>query len=387
MVQQGVLPPAPTLRPLNRISPSRFVALSTCPLQEIWAGSREAALLPRSPTAKLGTIIHRLLEQAGKGLLEDDDPGIEERWSELVNEVEKEMRQSWLEKSLTPLSKTVPQYTVRKIRACKKAREIASDRWPSQQSFRTKSLSRYESWVESSDRLIGGSIDQVLETADGVVLRDFKSGQVTDSEDQSAGMEVKESYKVQLKLYASLFASKHGRWPTRLEVVPLQGPVKEVSFTHDECEELLAGAIKKLRSLNKRIYEVAIGREPIHVAYVFANPSPSACGFCSYRPSCTAYDLASSPDAADAAWPRDIRGVISEFKLLGNNKLGLTIKVNGKPHRLARVRGIDSSPERHPALRHIREGEKLGIYNLKGSRERLEFSQTASTTIYVIPSA
>lgn len=66
MVQPGVLPRTPSIHPLKRISPSRFISLRECALREVWTANRQPSLLPTSPVAKLGTAIHKLLELAGK---------------------------------------------------------------------------------------------------------------------------------------------------------------------------------------------------------------------------------------------------------------------------------------------------------------------------------
>jgi hypothetical protein len=327
-----------------------------------------------------------LLQEAGEGLLGDGNhAAVESEWLKLVEIAEGEMRGSWLERSLVPLSKTVPQYEVRKIRACIKAAEVAKESVRQPQTSGTLAPNRFESWVETPDGLVGGSIDQVKETGGGAILRDFKSGHVINIETQSAGPEVKEEYKLQLKLYAALFASKHGRWPVKLEVVPLQGPTREIPFDAGECNQLLEEAVSLLNGLNERI-ELA-SRQPIATAAIrtFATPSPSNCRFCVFRPRCEAFQSAKDSTATDADWPRDIWGVICDFKVLENQKIGLGLKVSGYPYEIARIRGINPTSERHPALPYIREGERVALYNLKGNAERGELSEAQATVIYLVP--
>ena len=386
MAQPGILPAVPDLRPLRRVSPSRFLSLRECALREIWTASKQAPLLPSSPAARLGSVIHRLLQEAGEGLLGDGNHiAVESEWLKLVEIAAGEMRDSWLERSLVPLSKTVPQYEVRKIRACMKAAEIAKESLRQPRSSGTLATNRFESWVETPDGLVGGSIDQVKETSGGAILWDFKSGHVIDSEAQATGPEVKEEYKLQLKLYAALFASKHGRWPVKLEVIPLQGPVREVPFDAGECNQLLEEAVTSLKQLNERIDLVS--RQPAAGTAIrtFATPSPSNCRFCVFRPRCEAFQMAKDATATDAGWPRDIWGIVCDFKVLGNQKIGLGLKVSGYPYKVARIRGINPNPERHPALQYIREGERVALYNLKGNAERGEFSEAPATVIYLVP--
>jgi PD-(D/E)XK nuclease superfamily len=386
MALPGILPLTPSLKPLRRVSPSRFLSLKDCALREIWTASKQPPLLPSSPAAKLGSIIHRLLQEAGEGLLGNGGPAeIERKWLKLVSSAEEEMQQSWLERPLVPLSKTVPHYEVRKIRACNKAAEIARESIRQPLPTGVLATNRFESWVETPDGLVGGSIDQVRETSDGAILRDFKSGHVMEREIQSTGPEVKEAYKLQLKLYAALFAAKHGRWPAKLEVVPLQGPTRDVPFQVSEGNQLLEEAVSSLKQLNEKISQVTTSPTANDAIRMFANPVSSNCRFCAFRPCCEAFQTAKDVAAIDTDWPRDIWGVVCDFKILGNQRIGLGLKVNGYPYEIARIRGIDPNPERHPALQYIREGERVAIYNLKGSVEKGEFSESLSTIIYLVP--
>ena len=48
-----------------------------------------------------------------------------------------------------------------------------------------------------------------------------------------------------------------------------------------------------------------------------------------------------------------------------------------------RVRGLTGTSDRHPALKFIREGEQVAIYNLKGNAELGELRETMSTVVYL----
>ena len=113
MLTPGVLPQTRTIHPLKRVSPSRFFSLTECSLREIWASSRQEPLLPSSPAARLGSVIHRLLEISGRGLIKNIDPiEIQHVWDGLVRKTEQAMDESWLERALVPLKTTVAQLAV-----------------------------------------------------------------------------------------------------------------------------------------------------------------------------------------------------------------------------------------------------------------------------------
>ncbi len=385
-MRPGILPETPVLQPLRRVSPSRFFSLKECALREIWSASRQESLLPPSPAAQLGTVIHRLLEAAGKGTLNAGNPAdIENIWQKLVERTEQGMLQSWLQRSLVPLRGTIPQFQVRKIRACKKAAEVARAAGRYTEYPGTERLDRFESWIETPDGLVAGSIDQIQETKNGAILRDYKSGYIIEKKPEDAISEVEEKYKLQLKLYAALFASKQGRWPIKLEVVPLQGPEKDIPFEPAECESLLREATYTLKQVNDQIGQALKLSDPEKAAVSFANPSPASCRNCCFRPSCKAYQTARNNLSQNRDWPRDVWGSVCEFKLLGNQKVALAVKMSSRPEKPIRIRGLASNADRHPALEFMREGERIAVYNLKGQIEGCEFVETLSTVIYLVP--
>ncbi len=383
MLMPGQLLEIPAIQPLRRVSPSRYLSLKECPLREIWNSSRQQVLLPNSPAARLGTVIHRLLETAGKGVLERTNATeIQKVWAQLVNKTEQEMQLSWLERSLIPLSQSVAQYEVRKIRACKKAEQIAVAGRRSTSVAKGASTHKFESWLETRDGLVGGSIDEIQETLKGSVLRDYKSGQIMERGVGTAAAEVDEKYKLQLKCYAALFAIKYDCWPIRLEVVPLQGSEIEIPFKPSECEALLRTAVSTLTELNNRIALALSSSEEIKIVE-FANPSPTNCRNCLFRPGCKPYQAAQNL-SENVDWPRDVWGSVAEFKLLGNQRLSLILNRAGSGSRVIRVRGLTATTDRHPAIEFIREGDEVALFNLKGNVEREEFSETQSTVVYII---
>ena len=65
--------------------------MQACLLREVWNASGNTPILPPSPLAELGSVIHQLLEAAGRGqFAARQEKGIEATWSRLINEAEKE---------------------------------------------------------------------------------------------------------------------------------------------------------------------------------------------------------------------------------------------------------------------------------------------------------
>jgi RecB family exonuclease len=381
MTTPGVLPQTLALRPLKQISPSKFLSLTECSLREIWSASRQQPSLPNSPAARLGSVIHQLLEISGKGLIKTiDEAEVRNVWDGLIRKTEQEMGQSWLERVLVPLNQTVPQYEVRRIRACMRSKEILSARASAAPAQSGRRLSSFETWIETSDGLVGGAIDEIQETEAGAVLRDYKSGYIAKAAQENAAAEIDTKYTVQLKLYAALFASKYQRWPARIEIVPLQGAEQVIDFNPSECKALLHEAVVTLNELNREINRHLSSVDEQRNESAFANPSPENCRFCLFRPNCTGY-RASRDLREDSDWPLDVWGTVSEFRLLGNGRL--TIAITRPNKKTVRVRGLTGTSERHPAVTIIREGQEVAIFNLRGNKSRGDFSESQSTVMYL----
>lgn len=379
-VKPGVLPETMPILPLKRVSPSRFTALKECALREVWIAARQPALLPAPPATRLGSVIHQLLEESGRGQIDKGDA--EKRWKELVSDVEQRMRESWLERSLAPLRKTVLNYEVRKIRACRKAVEIAQEPSLARHKIEGRAEIGFEVWVESPNGLIGGYVDQVQKTDEGAVLRDYKSGYILDKQSPDGELKIKNEYQVQLKLYAALYQSTFGRWPVRLEIVPLQGANQILTFHPQECTKLLEDAADSLKQINQAINEITVSSATGN-EHLLATPSPATCRFCQFRPGCSAYQKASDQAAGDQ-WPKDIWGTVTEIRQLGNGRIGASLQVTNRPYTVAHIRGLEPSPDRHPALQLIKQGDRIAVYNLQGSASAISFSETPITVIYQV---
>jgi len=373
---QFTLPDLPPVTALSRISPSRFTALSECALRELLAASRNVPQLPQSPRAKLGQAAHVLIELAGKGTFRTKErPEIEAQWSNVLSSIESAMEANWLERALVPLKRSVSDYEVLRLRAVNKALAIAQRDFS---SSREKPGPRvlFEQWVQTADGLVGGLIDEVYESSEGIVIRDYKSGYILDHSDIES-LSIREEYMTQMHLYSALYKSSTGVWPSRLELIPTQGPGVNVPFDPAECERLLARAVVLLTDLNEAIHRLA-GDGTTKLALKLANPKSETCRFCSFRPSCTAYHQ--SAHETDGLWPNDVCGSVVDILTLGNGRVNL--KLMTENDQMVFVRGLDPRPERHPALILLKVHDELAIFNLGVGPGAASFRETQLTTIY-----
>jgi hypothetical protein len=371
MITPGVLPNSFAIAPISRISPSKFVGLKSCWLRELWASNRVPPLLPVNARAHVGTIVHEMLAAAGRGEL-SSEAEVESYWVTLVNKTEREMLSHWLEHSLVPLSKSVRSYSVDALRAINKAREIAL--WRKGHAVGDVAVGAgygFELWVHSPDEKVGGYIDHAYHDGAGIVIRDYKSGYVLEPTD--GGGEVKETFAVQLRLYAALYSVTFGKWPNKLELSPTQGPSVVVPFDPAECVNL----VHEAKSLLDEINATVVRSNEKHVSpATLASPSAETCSHCVYRPSCTAY--VNIEKQSDAGWPADVRGIIKNIQPLMNGHLALILET---PNGIEVIRGI-SSGERHPALASVSPGQPVAVFNLQKSFPGVALQEGLYTTIY-----
>lgn len=350
----------PLIERLRRISPSRYAGFSQCALREIWSGMRLPVMLPSSPKSMLGTAIHKLLEEAGKGDIADD-ASLDAHWEQIIAKIEQETSQ--VSSHLFPLKRSIADYEIRRIRAFDKAKEIIDAR--QQHTSGVPTASEFEVWLSSTDRQVGGYVDELKTSDTGKTIRDFKTGPILDQSIE--GSPVKEAYAMQLKLYAALLAEQTGEYPIELELVPLQGSPVEVPFTALDCDQLLEEA----RELLKRINDLVDANDYSNLC----SPSPNACNFCAYRPVCPTY--LAEIEKQDSQYGDKLGTVQSITQLRNGNQMVSVESAEGVVH----LRGIGLNGNHHPVLIDLKPGDQVGLFNILRAADGSYF-ETKLTTIY-----
>ena len=369
---------ASSLKQLGSISPTTFTKAKQCALNALWSLNGSPPLLPTSPVARVGTIAHRLLSEAGQGRLPVGEGRIGARWEELTERVHSEMRTSTIERHLVPLSNSVPDMAVRRIRAVQRALDIATSRGrsqPERQGTRPRSGYGHELPVESSDGTVKGRIDAVVRTSKGPAIQDYKTGRISQ-DDGNGEVEVSVDYQVQLKLYAALYAESFGEWPDSIALVHLSGSTYEVDFSIAECTRLLSEASATLQRLNTVIGTDSGKSTPS----VLASPGPDVCAYCQYRPACEPYQSARR-EAGSIEWPKDVIGTLISANRLGNGKLMLRVMTDSG---LVNVPGVTDG-SRHTTLPTIKLNDRIGVFALRRTRSTGHLLESHLTTIYKLP--
>lgn len=332
--------PAVELKPLTSISPSQFARMDDCALQVVLQKSLPDNILPPGPMTYFGNAVHKIIELATKGEL-TDKPAISSRFDQEIDTAESELtRAGWTHS--VPLKFQITDFALRRKQAIQRALSLvpvhALTTGVSGGSYQTEK--RYE----SANKNVVGYIDAIRQTADGIEIVDYKSGQILDE----SGLSVKQAYKQQLLLYAYLYWERHDVWPVRLLLTGLTGTSVEVPYLPEEAIQLYEQAIAQLLAVNRAIQTNTLGS--------FSASSDSlTCFWCSVRPVCTTRTIVPSLKLKSYS---DLEGTLGEVRETAN---ALTLQIN---HDTQTYRIMNIPPVHLLSLKSF-EGQHTRIVNLR----------------------
>lgn len=148
----------------------------------------ESVLLPNSPAAIRGTIIHKLLEERVKGLIQTEEQ-YELRWNELIRQYEEDTRSKY-----PSLRNFIINDLDKMYESCDSAMGIIPA--INYQGDTTEVRLRAVEVPVSIPGVTRGVVDRIKYHNDGIEIIDYKSGEVIENG------AIKESYVYQLNLYA-----------------------------------------------------------------------------------------------------------------------------------------------------------------------------------------
>jgi hypothetical protein len=174
-------------------------------------------------------------------------------------------------------------------------------------------------------------------------------------------------------MYAEDPIAGAGEWPVALELVSLSGQRLSVPFQEDQCTLLLDLAVNFLDDINS-----IVANQPVEAAlHSLANPTPSVCRFCSYRPACPAYRTKREEAPVSIDWPCDEWGPVLDIAHLGNGTVSMTLQVGGNP---VRVRGLN--PSSHGVLDSARIGDEVAVFSASIQRGTSTIGENQYTALF-----
>lgn len=344
---------------IKRISPSQFYSMKNCAHKSLLAEAfNKKPLLPLSPNAYFGTVLHKMLELIVKGIVKsEDDFNVE--FDKQVKILEDDLKEKGFG-FFVPLKIILKNFGLKKIQLKK---HLRSDLEKSANLSSTKFHS--EKWLESEDKLIGGKVDLVIESRDSVEIIDFKTGAITqdclDDEGETFS-DIKSEYKEQLKLYAYIYFENTNRFPRSLSLVNLGRQKFSVEFSEQECKTLFDEAKTLLKSTNDCISTKSFS----------ANPKEENCKYCLYRPACSFFQKKLETDFSF----NDIWGEIKDVKKFQNGNVSLFLQ-NEEKNLIIK----NFASEKFDELNN-NKNKKIIVYNVRKETTEFVYSTTKTTMIY-----
>lgn len=353
-----MLRPTNILKPLKRISPSRFTATRKCPYRVVLANSYSNPLLPYPPANHLGNVIHECIRLILIDVIKSNSE-FDENWNRLLQKEEKVLKDIGFG-FFTPLSENVTGYTIKKLQV--KSLIKKQDKIKVSKDVKNKIKIMTEKWLESKDKLIGGYADIIFKSNTCIKLSDFKSGKILAPEG-----EIKEEYEDQLKLYAYLHDEMFSMYPDELSIIDLEKKEYSISFTPQECEALAAKSREVLSEINN--YIAKDNRK------ILAKPEPDNCKNCLYRPACDFYwNLQDSSNSIFV----DIKGKVINVRQFRNGNVNVTLIENDNVLTVSQINS-DNLQFLSNAI-----GKQVALYNVKKGENKVNYQALKTTKIYEV---
>ena len=299
---------------IKRISPSQFYSMKKCSYKTLLAEAFDKKpLLPISPNAKFGNVLHKIFELINNNMINNEEE-FNKIFMQQVIEEEKKLKKDGFG-FFVPLHENIKDFGLKKVKLKRYLRQKKQ-----KQSVRQVTADfASEKWYESRDKLVGGIIDLVIESEEGIEIIDFKSGRITqDDLDDQGVLLINEGYQIQLKLYAYLYFENTQKYPNKLSLIDLSNIKHIVDFSPKECEEVFLEAKQLLKDTNE-----SINSEKYNV-----NPSEDNCKYCLYRPACTFYIKLLDNNAYSF---NDISGKVEKVMQYKNGDISVFLQnVNGQ---------------------------------------------------------
>ena len=270
------LQPLPKLQPITKLSPTMFATLKKCQLRAGLRNARAQQTTTSSTAALLGTISHRVLENARFFNRDDDDlqtqAGV--MWDKTADEVAEQLRNSPLDRYLLPMNRWKRYYLLR-ARTIRRCEEIASS-----QMISENQIVASERKFDSVKYGFTGKPDLILRREDGLVIIDYKSGELPDeSEDRDEKIAM---WQQQVLFYAAIIKEELGEWPVDGEIRLLNNEIIPIEIDQQKAEALIEETQAVKAHYNEKIAAGVSHSE-------LAQYSEDNCIFCEYKGTCNTF--------------------------------------------------------------------------------------------------
>lgn len=285
------------LRAIEVTSPSLSEYMRMCPLKAgLSKAAGSSAFVLGNPKAWLGTAYHHVLENIldTRASGEPLEHAAVRLWDEAISaQLERNRRHPIDQRFGTPES--WPGYHLAKASVLIKARQLAAAPVPERPRGTGTAVIRERQFAAFGGALIGRP-DVIREPE----VVDYKSGAITEYDEQTQADVVKAAYVRQLRVYGYLVHEALGWWPARGVLVPMVGAGIEVPLTADDCTREATEAVQALTAFNAALSDTA----PVTS---LAKPGPVSCKWCTHKVVCASFWA-----TADETWTGKLDGACVE---------------------------------------------------------------------------
>ena len=268
-------------------SPSSFIRASECPLRELITG--ELPALPTLPWNVHGTVIHELIQfppAAGETMEDAYDRRLRKQIEDARESRAAGDRKSWLPefcKTNGALFLDIHNFAARREQGLALAARYEMHTSGGTVGIGTgdrddqKLKLGFEVSIDDRETGIKGRIDLLERGEQGLVIVDFKTGQLR--EDGAESSEVKPEYEKQLLIYAAMIFRNHNEWPVKWRLESQSGQTIEKDIVHAE-------ALKAFKELVDLKHETDAKLKEEDFDWLARGVTNGACGKCQWRHRC-----------------------------------------------------------------------------------------------------
>ena len=367
------LQPLPKLQPITRLSPTLFSTLKQCLLRAALSQVKAQQTTRNSTAALLGIIVHHVLERASS--INGNEDGLqiqaEAIWDKTVEQMEEDLQTSSLNRSLLPITRW-KKYNLLRARTIRRCEEIAS----SQGISETQVIASERKFDSVRDGFTGKP-DLILKRANGLVIIDYKSAELSD--DLQNREEKLESWQQQILFYASIVKETFGEWPVGGEIRLLNKEVISIPIDPQTVKALLEEAQALKDKYNTRI-EIGVPHSEL------AQYSVESCVFCEFKGSCNTFWKENPQPIPGTDEYGCLNGQVLRLTTGGNNKYSMAIASENSdgPPREWQISNL--SVEQFGNLEELKQGTLVRLLNFKiESDESYRARPTQNSVIWEIP--
>ena len=367
------LQPLPKLRSISIISPTLFATLKQCQLKAGLLQAKAQHTTRNSKAALLGTISHRVLEKARTVNKNSEDlrTQAETIWDKTVDETEKELQTSPLNKNLLPITRWKKYYLLR-ARTIRRFEEIVS----SQGMSETQVVASERKFDNVTDGFTGKP-DLILRRDNGLVIIDYKSAELSD--DSESREKKIESWQQQILFYASIIKEEFGEWPVNGEIRLLNKEIISIPIDPQKVKTLSAEAQTLKEDYNRKV-EMGVSHSKL------AQYSDDNCRFCEFKGSCETF-WRKNPQPIPG---NDAYGCLSGevLRLTGgaNNRYSMVLAPEKSDRSLQEWEVSNLSTEQFGNLEELKEETLVRLIDFKiDSDDVYRATPTQNSVIWEVP--